>query len=223
MVLPPLVRYGVLFDDAAYAYDEATKQLLLYRSHLKNPAGLHYHAWAESSPNWLRAPGTQHSTQVWCRAVGWYGMATTMVLDALPSSHPKREEVLRVLRELVEGLRNSQDAKSGLWWQVMDAGSDPANWLETSCSSMHTYVISRAVEQGYVEPSYAEVSERGFQGVLGKTSLDDSGGHVADICKGTNVQDDAAGYYARPRAKDDYHGIGAFLIMYEQVRRRGGC
>jgi unsaturated rhamnogalacturonyl hydrolase len=223
MVLPQLVRYGALFDDAAYASDEATKQLLVYRSHLKDPNGLHYHAWAESPPTWSFAPGTKHSKQTWCRAVGWYGMATTMVLDALPANHPKREAVIQVLRELVEGLKRLQDGQSGRWWQVMDMGSDPANWLETSCSSMHTFVISRAVEQGYVAPAYAEVSTKGFQGVLQELSLDESGGHIADICKGTNVQDNAAGYYARPRAADDFHGLGAFLIMYEQLRRRGGC
>jgi unsaturated rhamnogalacturonyl hydrolase len=223
MVLPPLVRYGALFGDVGYADDEAAKQLLVYHAHLQNPNGLHYHAWTEGPPRWALAPDTRHSTQTWCRAVGWYGMATTMVLDALPAEHPKRDAVLQVLRELVDGLRRWQDGASGRWWQVMDTGSDPGNWLETSCSSMHTYVVSRAVEQGYVPPGYADVSAKGFQGVLQKVSLDEKGGHVADICKGTNVQDDAPHYYARPRATDDYHGLGAFLIMYEQLRRRGGC
>ena len=49
-------------------------------------------------------------------------------------------------------------------------------------------------------------------------SLDaDGGANVDEISEGTRVGD--LGYYlARPRLSNDPHGLGAFLIMYEQLR-----
>ncbi|MGW3652110.1 hypothetical protein [Streptomyces sp. NPDC000878] len=44
---------------------------------------------------------------------------------------------------------------------------------------------------------------------------------LADISIGTNVGDYAY-CIARTRATNDFHGLGAFLIMNEQVRRTGG-
>ena len=40
---------------------------------------------------------------------------------------------------------------------------------------------------------------------------------ISEICIGTNVGD-LPFYLARPRAVNDLHGIGAFLIMNEQFR-----
>ena len=55
--------------------------------------------------------------------------------------------------------------------------------------------------------------------VVGRISLD-SAGHtqLAQICIGTNVGDYAF-YIGRPRATNDFHGLGSFLIMSEQLRR----
>ena len=44
---------------------------------------------------------------------------------------------------------------------------------------------------------------------------------LADICIGTNVGD-LPFYLARPRAANDLHGLGAFLIMNEEFERLGG-
>lgn len=40
---------------------------------------------------------------------------------------------------------------------------------------------------------------------------------ITGICPGTDVLATAADYYARPQAANDQHGIGAFLLMYEQL------
>ncbi|WP_202806668.1 glycoside hydrolase family 88 protein [Kribbella catacumbae] len=78
--------------------------------------------------------------------------------------------------------------------------------------------MSRAVERGYVDPSYQAVAERGYQGVLAKLTLDSDGRtNLKDISIGTNVGDYAY-YMAREQATNDRHGLGAFLIMNEQLR-----
>jgi unsaturated rhamnogalacturonyl hydrolase len=45
---------------------------------------------------------------------------------------------------LVKAWARYQDEKTGLWYQVVDKGDNPANWLETSSSSMYTYVTAMA-------------------------------------------------------------------------------
>jgi unsaturated rhamnogalacturonyl hydrolase len=40
---------------------------------------------------------------------------------------------------------------------------------------------------------------------------------IANICPGTNVGDTPGFYYARPKVTNDNHGVGAFLIMYDQM------
>ncbi|MEV6025371.1 glycoside hydrolase family 88 protein [Streptomyces sp. NPDC052036] len=218
MVNPFLVEYGREFGDATYANDEAAKQLYVYGSHLQAPNGLLRHAYDESRTASWADPATGLAPEHWCRAVGWYAMAVTDVLDALPARHPRRPELLAVLRKLAAGLQTYQDPATGRWFQVIDKGGRADNWTETSCSSMFTYALSRGVQQGYLDPHYAQVAQRGYEGVLAQLSVvSDGRTDLAGISVGTNVGDYAY-YIARTRATNDFHGLGAFLIMNEQLR-----
>jgi unsaturated rhamnogalacturonyl hydrolase len=219
MVLPFLARFGQSIAEATYANEETGKQFAVYGAHLKNTSnGLVWHAYDEDSSTSWSTPPANHSAEHWCRAVGWYGMALTEVLEIMPDTHPRRAATLTNLRTHVDGLIRYQDSATGRWFQVMDKGTQSGNWTETSCSSMHTYVISRAVERGWVDPAYASAAQRGFAGVLNKISLGTDGRtNLRDICVGTDVGSYSY-YIARTRATNDMHGLGAFLIMYEQMR-----
>lgn len=216
MSMPFLVRYGQVFDDSAYANDEAARQLLIYSSHLKDASsGLLFHAYDELGAQSWADPVTHHSPEFWCRALGWYGMALITVLEILREDHQRRPELLAVLQDLVAGLATSQDPPTGLWYQVVDKGYLPSNWHETSCSSMHTFTIYRAAQNGYVDPRYLDVARAGYQGVLSKISLGDDGlTYLTDISEGTNVGN-LSYYLSRHRNVNDLHGLGAFLIMNE--------
>ncbi|MFI5673935.1 glycoside hydrolase family 88/105 protein [Streptomyces cellulosae] len=218
MVNPFLVEYGKEFGDSAYANDEAAGQLYLYGSHLQVANGLLRHAYDESKTVSWADPQTGLAPEHWCRAVGWYSMAITNVLDAIPANHPRRAQLLKIFRRLAAGLEKYQDPATGRWFQVIDKGGRSDNWTETSCSSMFTYALSRGAQQGYLAPHYRAVARRGYQGVLAKLSVGADGRtNLADISVGTNVGDYAY-YVARTRATDDFHGLGAFLIMNEQLR-----
>jgi unsaturated rhamnogalacturonyl hydrolase len=43
--------------------------------------------------------------------------------------------------------------------------------------------------------------------------------NLIDVCEGTNVADRAY-YYARKRVTNDFHGLGAFLIMNEKFMNK---
>jgi unsaturated rhamnogalacturonyl hydrolase len=219
MVNPFLAEYGREFGDSAYTNKETVDQLLISASHLQRSTGLLRHAYDESrSQSWADS-GTGQSPEVWCRAEGWFGMAAIDVLEVVPASQPRRAELLSVLSRLIAGYKRYQDPATGRWFQVVDKGNKSDNWTETSCSSMYTFVISRAVERGYVDASYKSVATRGYQGVLARLSLGSDGRtNLKDISIGTNVGDYAY-YIARTRATNDFHGLGAFLIMNEQLTK----
>lgn len=218
MSMPFLVRYGQLFEDSKYANDEAAKQLLIYASHLNDPkTRLMFHAYDESGASKWADPVTHHSAEFWCRAMGWFGMTLIIVLDLLPKDHPQRSKLIAQVRQLVDAYSRFQDQKTGLWYQVVDKGNLPDNWLETSSSCMYSYVISAAVERGYVAKRYRSVAQKGYQGVLTKISIGADGlTNLTDICEGTNVAD-LSYYLARKRNTNDFHGLGAFLIMIEHM------
>jgi unsaturated rhamnogalacturonyl hydrolase len=140
----------------------------------------------------------------------------------LPATHPRRQALIDVIRHLAVGYQRFQDPATGRWWQVVDRGSTSGNWLETSASAMYTFMLSRGVERGYLDPSYKDVASKGYQGVLGKISLgSDNRTNLRDISEGTNVGD-LNYYFGRKRNTNDFHGLGAFLIMNEQLMRTGG-
>jgi len=120
------------------------------------------------------------------------------------------------LNQLVKAWAKYQDAKTGLWYQIVDKGDNPNNWQETSGSSMYTYVTAVALDRGYVNKSFGDLVKRGYAGVLSKLSIDQNGDtNIIDICEGTNVAD-LAYYFGRKRNTNDFHGLGAFLIMNEK-------
>ncbi|MEU3618435.1 glycoside hydrolase family 88 protein [Streptomyces sp. NPDC006872] len=221
MVNPFLVEYGKEFGDSAYAHDEAAKQLAVYGRHLQVSNGLLRHAYDESKTVSWADPETGLAPEHWCRAVGWYSMAIVNVLDALPARHPGRHRLVGILRQLAAGLERYQDPATGRWFQVIDQGGRSDNWTETSCSSMFTYALSRGAQQGYIDAHYRSVARRGYEGVLARISLGPDGRtDLTDISIGTNVGDYDF-YIARPRQTNDFHGLGAFLIMNEQLRTDG--
>jgi hypothetical protein len=221
MVNPGLSRYGHTFNDAVYVDNETTRQLLIYANRLKdNATGLYFHAYDETGAVSWDDPVTHHSPDFWCRAVGWYGVTMVDLLDNLDAGHPNRAALLANLQALVPGLAAVQDGPSGRWWEVMNKGGASGNFTETSCSSMHTYVISKAVEKGYVSSSFSPNASAGHAGVLGRISLNGSNQtDITTIVVGTGPGNTDSYYYTRPVATNDFHGLGAFLLMREQLAR----
>lgn len=219
MVNPFLVRYGKMFNDADYSNNEAVKQLEIYGKHLQARNGLLQHAYDESRQKRAWAdPKTGVSQEQWCRAMAWYGLTLTEVLDVLPYSHPKRQKLISSLRDFAAGVERYQDADSGRWFQVVNKADNPENWTETSCSAMFTLIISRSLEKGYIQGrNFLEVVEKGAAGVAARVDQNENGlFDIHEICVGTSVGD-LSYYFNRPRVTNDLHGLGAVILMSEQV------
>ena len=223
MGMPFLVRYGRMFGDSRYTDAEAVKQLLVYYKHLNDPhTGLLWHAYDESRQQVWAKKETGTSAEHWARAIGWYAMTLINVLEVIPKDQPGRDDLIKILNQLATAFEKYQDKDTGLWWQVVDKGTVPGNWLETSSSSMYTFAMWMGVKRGYLAKRFRNVALRGYRGVLTQISIDKAGmTDLANICEGTNVAD-INYYFARKRNTNDFHGIGAFLIMNEQLRTNKG-
>ena len=111
---PFLVEYGKQFNDATYANDEATKQIVVDASHLKQPNGLMRHAYDEARAQTWADPVTGVAPEYWCRAIGWFGMATIDILGIIPATPPRRRaQLITIIRDLVAGFARYQDPTTG--------------------------------------------------------------------------------------------------------------
>ena len=161
---PFLVRYAALGTCGTYCSDTVYTQMLLLAQHVRDTStGLLYHAW-DDSPSmkaaWANAT-TGRSPSVWGRALGWYAMALVDLLPDLPAG-AQHDQLLAILQGLAIGLKNTQDATTGLWYQVVDQGSKTDDWLETSGSGMFVYTLKVAVNRGYIDSSYLTVANKGW-------------------------------------------------------------
>jgi unsaturated rhamnogalacturonyl hydrolase len=218
MSLPFLIHYGQMFGDSTYANAEASKQMLIYYKHLNDPeTGLLWHAYDESGAQTWADPQTHHSGFHWGRAFGWYAMTLIELLEIVPKNQPQRAELVAIVNQLAKAFEKYQDPKTGLWYQIVDKGNVQGNWLETSSSSMYSYMMWMGAKRGYLPKHFESVALKGYQGVLSKLTMGADGlTSLVDICEGTNVAD-LAYYFGRKRAENDFHGLGAFLIMNEQL------
>jgi unsaturated rhamnogalacturonyl hydrolase len=210
---PFLVRYGHMFGDAAFCLETAAFQITLLARRAQRPDGLLLHAWdGDRDAAWAH-PETGLAPEVWGRGVGWFAMALVDVLKYFPADHPGTEDLLGILQKLAEGLKNTQDPETGLWYQVLDKGERPDNWLETSATGMFVYAIKTACDEGYLDGNYRKVAEKGWAGLKSRISMDENGFPVLpDAVQGMGVQVEYAGYVNKERLQNSPHGLCAVLL-----------
>src|SRR4029079_16883799 len=102
----------------------------------------------------------------WGRAMGWYAMGLVDTLDFVPAGHPGRASLLAILKRLAAAVVAVQDAKSGVWWQVLDQPGRAGNYLEASASTMFTYALLKGSRLAHLDATYAAAVRRAYAGIL---------------------------------------------------------
>jgi unsaturated rhamnogalacturonyl hydrolase len=111
-----------------------------------------------------------------------------------------------------------QDPASGLWWQVIDQGGRPGNYLEATASSMFVYAMAKGVNHGYLSRDYIPAILKGYSGLTGKLIKKDAKGNVSltQCCSvaglGTGRDGSFAYYIKEPVVENDLKGIGPFIL-----------
>jgi len=197
MSIPFLVRAWRFTGDDAFLED-AVQQVFNFRKYLFRPElGLYYHYRIMQEGH----PGVAH----WGRANGWMVMAQCQLLESLSADHPRREELIALLKEHLIGLSRYQTA-NGMWRQLLDKSD---SFLESSCTAMFTYGVAKAVNQGWIGDIYSSIAMAGWNGIT--RHCIGANGYLDKVTTGFNFKQDLPFYYNIPIEPGGDHGIGAAI------------
>jgi unsaturated rhamnogalacturonyl hydrolase len=225
MASPFYTEYASLFHEPTASFDDVAKQIWVVALHTSDPAsGLFYHGWDESKQQTWANKETGASPSFWGRAIGWYGMALVDVLDYLPKDHPARPEIIAILQILCAGVVKHQDPASGLWYQVVDQGGRPGNYLEASASSMFVYTLAKSVNRRYVSRDYVPAILKAYRGIIERLIRVDDKGQVSltHCCQVAGLGAERNGsyeyYLKEPIVENDLKGVGPFILAGIEVQ-----
>ena len=197
MGIPTVAYMGKLTGDAKY-YDEAARQVLQFAERMWVPEkGLFRHGWVEAMD--------PHPVFHWGRANGWAILTMCEVLDVLPADHPKRAEIMELLKAHAAGLARLQH-HDGFWHQLLDRDD---TYLEASATAIYTYCLAHAVNQGWLDAkAFGPVAQLGWHAVA--SSVNEKG-QVEQVCVGTGMGFDPSFYAYRPCHVMAAHGYGPVI------------
>lgn len=208
-------RYG-----KTEAYKDIVNQFVVVARHTYDPAtGLYKHAWDEShEQKWCDKKNGQ-SMHSWGRAMGWFAMALVDALEYIPNDVPERDSMLNILDNVALQIKRYQDARTGLWYQVLDRSGDKGNYLESTVSAMFIYTLYKGIRMGVIPQNYMAVAEKGYKGFLRNFVWEDADGlvSVSQCCAvaglgGKNYRMGDYDYYINELIRDnDPKAMGPFI------------
>jgi len=220
MAEPFYAEYASSFKEPEDFADIA-KQFVLIEQRTRDPkTGLLVHAWDESKKQDWADKKSGRSPSFWARGIGWYMMALVDTLPYFPQNDPGRSSLLAILNRTAESVVRYQDANSGLWYQVLDKGSEKGNYFESSAACMFTYALAKGVRLGYLPNRYATNATRAYQGIQKHFVHGQADGslELTSTVKGIGLggnpyRDGSYSYYiSSPMVSNDPKGIGAFIL-----------
>ena len=195
------------------------------------------HAWDETHQQFWANKEDGKSQHCWARALGWYVMAMTECLDAMPENYARRQEVIDLLNKAMKSVVKYQDKKTGVWYDVLDVKSDK-NYLESTASSMFTYVLLKGYRKGYLSEEYLKAGVKAYNGILKqfiKVNADKAisltrccavsglGPGPGPYVKKPNYKRDGSFeyYMSEPIRDNDAKGVGPFIWASLEMEQQG--
>ena len=225
MAEPFYAEYAAMFHEDA-AFDDIAKQFILIERHTRDEkTGLLYHGWDESRKQRWSDPTTGRSPNFWGRAMGWYAMALVDTLDYFPKTHPKRAELIAILKRLATAVAKYQDEKAGLWYQVVDKAGARGNYFESSAAAMFVYALAKGAHMKYLPAPSLRVAEKAYRAMLSQfietrpDGLVDYKGTVSVAGLGGNpYRDGSYEYYLSEKVvTNDQKGYGSFIMAAAEM------
>ena len=192
-----LTQMGKMTGDKKY-FDEAARQLINIDKYLWCPEKqLYYHCYYTG----LKRNGVAF----WGRANGWIMVSLADLIEVLPVNHPKRAKLIALLEKQIVGASRYQNA-NGMWNQLLDKSD---SYDESSVTAMFVYAIAKAVNNKWIDPTYASLAKTGWNVLKNKEITSD--GRFTNVCVGTGITDDIPFYYNRPVGDNEKHGLGLII------------
>ena len=218
--------------------DDAVDQMIKtdYRTY-DEKTQLWKHAWDETHEQFWADKENGKSQHTWARALGWYVMAMTECLEAMPEDYARRGEVIALLNKAMESVVKYQDKKTGVWYDVMDV-KDPRNYLESTASSMFAYVLLKGYRKGYLSEKFRDAGVKAYKGIIDQfiqvnpdktisltkcCSVSGLGPGPGPYVKKPNFKRDGSFeyYMSEPIRDNDAKGVGPFLWASLEMEMQG--
>ncbi|MBO4659559.1 MAG: glycoside hydrolase family 88 protein [Prevotella sp.] len=205
MGIPTVAYMGKYTGDTKY-YDEAARLVLQFAQRMWVPEkGLFRHGWVESME--------EHPAFHWGRANGWAILTLCEVLDVLPDDHPRRADILQLLKSHARGLAAVQ-SHDGYLHQLLDRND---TFLESSATAIYTYCLAHAINKGWIDAKvYGPVAQLGWHAIAASVN---EKGQVEKCCVGTGMGYDPSFYAYRPVHVMAAHGYGPVIWAGAEMLR----
>ena len=198
MILPFRAEYAKYTGDTAELDQIVSRMQWVSDNMYDSATGLFYHA-ADNA--------TDNSGTFWLRSIGWYAAAIVDIMDSMEGEN--LEAMKAQLVKLVDGMAACQNESNGMWLNNMAASESSANPYETSGTALVCYAVLKAVNEGWLEESYADMAIRAFKGICDEKLVD---GNLKDICfKGAPGSSNSTFY------DNEGKGLGPFIMLYAEV------
>ncbi len=227
MAQPFYMAYETRYNKKEH-YSDIVSQFRNVQKYLYDPEkGLCYHAYDEARAMFWANKDNGCSPNFWLRSMGWYLMALVDTIDAMSEEiYEQYRELQDIFRLMIKGILQYQDPETGLFYQVIDRGDFPGNYLETSGSSMVAYALIKGIRMGILlQEKYEPAACRVMEGLLNR-QLQEKEGRVelTGICSVAGLgpedkphRDGSVEYYlSEAVVSDDAKGVGPFLMAYSQ-------
>ena len=210
------------------AWSDVARQFIVVDKHTRKANGLNHHGWDESRQMGWSDSITGCSPETWGRAEGWYVMALVDVLELMPQYQPERPELVAILQRVMEALMTVQDKETHLWYQVPDRAGEEGNYLESTCSAMYCYAMSKGVRIGVLPAAYKVEARIVLEG-LKKHKLHtraDGTLSLGDCCAvaglgGNPYRDGTYSYYIHERIReDDPKGVAPLILACIELGKK---
>ncbi|MGC4231609.1 MAG: glycoside hydrolase family 88 protein [Niabella sp.] len=222
---PFYAEYAQVFGEDTI-FNDVAKQFVLMEKNSRDPkTGLLYHGYDESMEQLWADKKTGKSPHFWARALGWFGVAMVDALDYFPENHPGRQQIIDILKRFATAVVKVQDAKTGMWYDIVDLPDREPNYLESSATAMLSYTLAKGARKGYIAQSYATNAKRAFDGLVknklttgadGFTNLE--GTVSVSGLGGKPYRDGSFEYYMREKVvQNDPKGVGAFILAANEI------
>lgn len=196
-----LNRHGEIDDDAE-SLALMSEQLGIFQSILQDDNGLLVHA-----DDW---PYPFDTDIYWGRGNGWVTASLADYLRILLLRGESDPVASRMFEDHVNGVLETQDTPSGMWWTVMNRPGE--TYLETSATALFAYGVARAYRYSLLGEGELDAAKRAMEAVENKVVTDGQGRpYVTEISGPTDVSTFEE-YAAVPLEDDLSYGVGAVIL-----------
>ncbi len=224
-----LLEMYKLTGDEKYIAD-FLEQFNAHNKELTDPkTGLWVHGWDADSvfyddgcsiKNWPDKV-THRNDQVWARGNGWVGMALADALETVGRKSQYWKPLEKALVHFVRAVAPYQDKSTGHWYQLVSLPALQGNFLESSCTAMFSYAITKGMQLKILDKKkYLPMVQASYAGLQKMSMRQDANSLVPTRVSGGTCVGDQAYYLGRKIGEGTGFGYGSFIMFglaYEQL------